>query len=404
MKILYLSDDFPPDNLGGAGVVAHNLAKAFKELGHDIYVVSTTQDKSKEGSYVQDGFKIYKIYSRYHRRWRAYFSLYNPQTVKKVSKIIADIKPDVIHAHNVHYHLSYHCLKIAKKSGAKVFLTAHDVMSINYGKIKLLKEATCENYLDYCKLSVLGQIKEFKKRYNPARNLIIKRYLKKYVDKTIAVSDALKSVLVLNGITNVGVIHNGIDVNVCEVDQEMVSVFKKNNGLENKKIILFGGRISEGKGINQAIESLSLILKEVPNAVLLIAGSDGKGINNINLPIKFLGWIRRNEMNIVYSACSIVLVPSVCIVDSFPTVNLEAMAFKKPVIGTCFGGTPEVVVDGETGYIVNSLDVNLLADKIIDLLRDEQKAIQFGQNGYERVKNYFNLDQQAAKYFKLYSN
>ena len=200
MKILYLSDDFPPDNLGGAGVVAHNLAKAFKELGHDIYVVSTTQDKSKEGSYVQDGFKIYKIYSRYHRRWRAYFSLYNPQTVKKVSKIIADIKPDVIHAHNVHYHLSYHCLKIAKDSGARVILTAHDTMLYSYGKV-----------YDGSKIPLFKDAWDHKLRFNPLRNLIIKYYLRN-VDKIAAVSDALRRALINNGIKNVETIHNGINL------------------------------------------------------------------------------------------------------------------------------------------------------------------------------------------------
>ena len=403
MKILFLSDDFPPDNFGGAGVVAYGLAKAIKKLGHDICVVSTTQDRSKEGNYVQDGLRIYKIYSRYHRRWRAYLSLYNPQTVKKVSKIISSIKPDVVHAHNIHYHLSYYCLKIAKKIGAKVFLTAHDVMLVHYGKIKIPKETTCENYLNYCKLSALDQVKEYKKRYNPVRNLVIKRYLKKYVNNVIAVSDALKKALILNGITKVEVIHNGIDVNEHEVDFEAVSVFKKTNNLENKKIILFGGRISEGKGVNQVLESLGLILKEVPDALLLIAGSDGSGINKTTLPIKFMGWLGQEDMKIAIAASDVVVFPSVYL-ESFGMISLEAMAAKKPVVGTCFGGTPEIVVDGETGYIVNPNNVNLLADRITDLLRDEQKAIKFGQNGYERVKNYFSLDQQAAKYFRLYSN
>src|SRR3989338_10735534 len=117
MKILFLSDDFPPDNLGGAGVAACNLAKTLKEFGHDVYIISTTQDKSKEGKQIQDGLNIYIIHSQYHRRWRSYFSLYNPQTVSKVKELVFDIKPDVIHAHNIHYHLSYYCLKIAKKSG-----------------------------------------------------------------------------------------------------------------------------------------------------------------------------------------------------------------------------------------------------------------------------------------------
>ena len=62
MKILYLSDDFPPNNLGGAGVVAYSLAKTINNLGHEVNVISTTQDKNEEGVFAQDGLKIYKIY------------------------------------------------------------------------------------------------------------------------------------------------------------------------------------------------------------------------------------------------------------------------------------------------------------------------------------------------------
>jgi len=401
MKILFLSDDFPPNSLGGAGIVAHNLAKAIKELGHDVYVVSATQDRSGEGSYVQDGLKVCKIYSEYHRRWRAYRSLYNPYTVKKVRKVIADIKPDVVHAHNIHSHLSYYCLKIAKLAGASVFLTAHDVMLFNYGKIKIPAEATCENYFDYCGSSAWGQIKEYKKRYNPVRNLIIKRYLQKYVNKIIAVSDALKRVLVLNGITNMVVIHNGIDVNAQEVDLGAVLNFKKINNLENKKIILFGGRISEDKGINQAMESLQLILKEVPDALLLIAGSDGSGINKTTLPIKFMGWLGQEDMKIAIAASDVVLVPSICF-DTFGMIVLEAMAARKPVVATCFGGTPEIVIGGETGHIVNPYDIETTTDKIADLLKNTGEAESFGRKGYERAKNDFSLKQQAEKYLELY--
>lgn len=403
MKILFLSDDFPPDNLGGAGVVAYNLAETIKELNHDVYVISTTQNKNQEGSCFQDGFKVYRIYSQYHRRWRAYFSLYNPQTVNKVSKIIAEVKPDVVHAHNIHYHLSYYCLKIAKKSGAKVFLTAHDVMLFNYGKIKIPKEATCQNYWDYCRLSILGQIKEFKKRYSPVRNLVIRRYLKKYVDKIIAVSDALKKVLILNGITNVETVHNGINVGEYEINQEAVSVFKKNNGLGNQKIILFGGRISEEKGINQAIESFGLILKEFPESLFVVAGSGGADFNKSILSIKFLGWLNQEDMKLAFAASDVVLFPSICF-DTFGMVVLEAMAAKKPVIGTCFGGAREVVVDGETGYIVNPYSIKTMADKIVDFLKNKEKAQEFGQRGYGLARNFFSLQQQAQKYLDLYKN
>ena len=401
MTILFLSDDFPPNNLGGAGTVAYNLAKTIKELGHDVFVVSTTQDKNEEGDHIQNGLRVYKIYSQYHRRWRAYLSLYNPQTVNKVSKIIADIKPDVVHAHNIHYHLSYYCLKIAKKSGAKVFLTAHEVMSVNYGKIKIPKEATCENYINYTKQTVFNQIRENKRRYNLFRNVIIKHYLNKYVDKIFAVSVALKKILIYNGIRNVEVVHNGIDVNMYEIDLEAVSIFKKTNDLENKRVILFGGRVSEGKGINQIIQALGLILKTIPNALLVVAGSDNLEIGRVILPVKFLGYLSQKNIKLALVASDIVVSPSICC-DPFPNINLEAMACKKPVISTCFGGSSEVVTEGKTGYIINPYDIKTMADRIVDLLKSSEKSREFGQRGYEQIRDFFNLRQQAEKYLNYY--
>ena len=197
------------------------------------------------------------------------------------------------------------------------------------------------------------------------------------------------------------VIHNGIDVNAQEVDLGAVLNFKKINNLENKKIILFGGRISEDKGINQAMESLQLILKEVPDALLLIAGSDGSGINKTTLPIKFMGWLGQEDMKIAIAASDVVLVPSICF-DTFGMIVLEAMAARKPVVATCFGGTPEIVIGGETGHIVNPYDIETTTDKIADLLKNTGEAESFGRKGYERAKNDFSLKQQAEKYLELY--
>ena len=114
MRILFLQDDFPPQSFGGAGNVAFDLAREIKKRGHSVFVLTAVRDKKDEGSVEYEGLKVFKVYSNYHERWRAYLSLYNPQTVKKIKNLIDEIKPDIIHAHNVHYHLSYHSLKLAK--------------------------------------------------------------------------------------------------------------------------------------------------------------------------------------------------------------------------------------------------------------------------------------------------
>ena len=135
MRIFYLQDDFPPESKGGAGAAVSDLAIWMMNAGHEVHVVTTTPDRSSQEMSIQGGLTVHRIFSAYHERWRAYLSLWNPWTAGKVRRLIAQARPDVVHAHNIHYHLSYQCLPVAKASGAKVFLTAHDVMLLHYGKL-----------------------------------------------------------------------------------------------------------------------------------------------------------------------------------------------------------------------------------------------------------------------------
>ncbi len=398
MKILVLSDTFPPTAPGGAGQIAFKLASAFLKKGHQVFVITTRQDKLIPEQEVFKGLKVFRIYSNYHERWRACLSLYNPQVVGRVRTLIKEIKPEVVYAHNIHYYLSYYCLKLAQKYSKGVFLTVHDMMLVYYGK---WKPKSFNNF----KITILDQIQEAKKRYNPFRNIII-RFLLKYVDKIFAVSCALAHVLNHNGIQNIEVLHNGIDVDNWKIKKEEIRQFKQQYNIQNKKVIFFGGRLSELKGGEKIIQVMKKVVEQIPETVLLIAGkkqgyaqkmlrfAQQLGISN---NIVLTGWLDNNEIKSAYYSCEIVVVPSIYL-DPFPTLNLEAMACKKPVVGTCFGGTPEIVEDGKTGYIVNPFNVGVVAEKIINLLRNPQKAKEFGELGYKRVKEKFSLQNQAEKY------
>jgi len=407
MKILFLTDWFPPYSAGGAEQIVLNLANGFKERGYEVFVISTVQDKTK-GNDGQDG--IYRVYvPHYHERWRAYRSLYRPLVAKKIEGIIKDIKPDIVHAHNIHYYLSYHCLKIAKKYCPKVFLTAHDVQLFHYGKLiefvdyKSLLVPKNFNY----RVSAWQQIRRYKKRYNPFRNIIIRYYLG-YVDKIFAVSRAVKEALNQNGIRNVAVVHNGINSEDWTIDLDEIKRFKQKYNLLAKKIVFFGGRLSFLKGGRQIIQAMAEVVKEVPDAVLLLVGRKDKYIEEISevaqekgVPLINTDWISGKELVAAYWSSEVVVVPSVYL-DPFPTVNLEAMACKRPVIATCFGGSQELVVNGESGFVINPLDIKTTAKKIKLILEDETLATKFGNNGFQRIKDHFTINHQIDRLLKFY--
>lgn len=403
MKILFLSDSFPPGSSGGAEIVAHDLAKELLKKGHEIFVITATREKSKKKKIKFDGLVVYRIYSNYHPRWRAWLSLYNSQTISKVANIIKEIRPDIVHAHNIHQHLSYYCLKIAKRYARAVFLTAHDVMLFNYGKLMP------KNGNDIYRVSAWDQIKGARKRYNPFRDIIIRHYLK-YTDKIFAVSNSLKKLLRINGIKNVETIYNGIDINDWKIDLDKVRKFKEKYNLQNKKVIFFSGRLSDAKGGDQVLKAVALVGKEMKNTVLLVAGKKNRYVEKMEKLIKelnleknviFTGWLKGDELKAAYSGADIFVSPSLCF-EAFGMTNLEAMACKKPVVSSYFGGPKEVVIDGKTGYLVNPNNVGLMARKIIDLLKDLEKAKQFGEAGYQRAKNFFSLDKQVKETLKWY--
>jgi len=411
MRILYLADDFPPTSYGGGGIVAYNLAKEMARRGNEVFVITTVQKRGEEKKEIFDGLVIYRIYSNYPHPYflKSYISLYNPFTIPKIKKIIKELKPNIIHAHHIHSHISYYSFKIAKKSGAKVFLTAHDTMLVSYGKAYFKENET--NF----KISVRYQIKIAKKGYNPFRNVVIKHYLK-YVDKIFTVSDALGRVLSDNGILKTETIHNGIDFFKWQAvyNENKIKEFKNRFNLERKKIIFWGGgRLSGAKGSEQILKALKIIKENyrIIDAILVIAGDKGYFTDRIEEIAKKLnmrenivltGKLNLEEMQTAFFASNLSVTPSVCF-DSFPTVNLEAMAAGKPVVATCFGGSRELVKDNETGFIVNSNNEELMAEKIYDLLQNPEKARDFGEKGFERVKNLFSIGSQAEKTLYWYN-
>ncbi len=389
MKIVLLQDDFPPESRGGAGILVATLALALKRKGHLVSVIAATEQKEREGKGEWEGIQVYRIYSSYHERWRAYRSLYNPATVTPLDKLLRELKPDVIHAHNVHYHLSYYALILAKRYAKVVLLTAHDEMLFHYGKFY--------EYIGRGNYAVhwWQLVRRFTKRYNPLRNVLIRRSLKGI--RIVTLSHIHQRVLAENGFASI-VIYNGIDPTGWPAPLVAVNAFKKKYDLKDKKVILFAGRISELKGFGKARAMFEKVQEQERDACLVIAGKEGDPF----LGVVYTNWLAPEEMKAAYGASDVVIFPSIYF-DPFGLVNIEAMASKKPVVATSFGGAPEIVKDGETGYVVNPYDTELFARKVVELLEDPEQASRFGEAGRARVLAQFTADKMAENYLRVYS-
>lgn len=404
MKILFLTDSFPPDNFGGAGIVAHNLATKLGQVGHEIWVITAVQNKDKAGQFKENGLTVIKLYSDYHERWRAWRGINNHYLVREIKKLIKEIKPDIVHAHNIHQHISYKSLKIAKAVAKGVFLTAHDVMLFYYDKLMPRGD-------NYCfRIKTADRIKIARKRYNPFREIFIRHYLK-YADKIFAVSQSLKDLLAINGIKNVEVVYNAIEPGNWQAKSSEIEDFKDKYSLRDKKVILFGGRLSGSKGAEQIIMALAKIKDSNKEIRLLVAGQKGKYTEhllklaqefNVEGNIIFTGWLDPKSLKLAYYNANLCVFPSLCY-ETFGLTLIEAMACHKPVVSSYFGGPKEIVIDNQTGYLVNPSEIEQLTAKITDLLNNSAKAEAFGQAGYNRVVELFSMDKQIAKTLAWYN-
>jgi len=84
-------------------------------------------------------------------------------------------------------------------------------------------------------------------------------------------------------------------------------------------------------------------------------------------------------------------------------VVVEAMASGKPVVATRVGGIPEVVLDNDTGLLVEPMNIDSLAQSVISLLKDEKRSMAMGEAGRRRAKAIFSKDEMIQKIYRLYN-
>jgi type III pantothenate kinase len=317
---------------------------------------------------------------------------------------VEELDPDLVHGHVLHLHLSFGLVRALDKEGLPVVLTAHDT------GIFCPTKYVCrppENPNSPATAKDCASCLRF--RYLPGRATVTTGLVNRHVKAVASVSRALAGILQANGVERVEVIPNGLDPRRLAGEGWPGERFRKELSLGNDPLVLFGGRLHRLKGDEEALRALAGVASRFP-ARLVIAGQ--KELFNSRLQalakelgiedrIVLAGWLERERMLGAYRAASAVLVPSIY-PDPFPTVNLEAMALSRPVVGTRFGGTPEVVEDGRTGYVVDPRDAEETAGALARLLEDQDRAERMGRAGAERIEKKFSLKLQCDRFLELY--
>lgn len=181
--------------------------------------------------------------------------------------------------------------------------------------------------------------------------------------------------------------------------------------------ITFAGTICEKKGVRQLIQSFPLVKEKFPNAILNLYGRDWlfpdgssyiKMLKETELPqlgvfakdVIFHGAVSFAEIPNIYVKAAVCVFPSH--METLGLVAPEAMAMEKPVIFTKLGPGPEVITDGETGWLCNPHHPNDIANKIIQVLSNPHKAIEIAKKGRQSVLQQFEIKTIVLKNIEFY--
>jgi phosphatidylinositol alpha-1,6-mannosyltransferase len=178
-------------------------------------------------------------------------------------------------------------------------------------------------------------------------------------------------------------------------------------GLSNCKVLLTVARLVPRKNHKVVLQALPTVLKQVPNLKYLIAG-DGPEKKNLQKMVQelalghvviFAGDIPHGKISDYYNLCHVFIMTNRLEpggdVESFGMVFIEANALGKPVIGGRSGGAAESIVDGTTGFLVDPDDPVDVGERLLQLLKNEDLAMDMGIAGWERVKRDFDWTTRA---------
>jgi glycosyltransferase involved in cell wall biosynthesis len=170
-------------------------------------------------------------------------------------------------------------------------------------------------------------------------------------------------------------------------------------------VVLAAGRLSPEKGFGVLVEAAATICHDHPGVGIVLFGEGvlrpelERRISELGLAGRLVMPGFRTDLDSLIGAADVVVLPS--FTEGLPNVALEASAAGVPVVATAVGGTPEAVLDGESGFLVPPGDPPSLAARVGELLADPFLRAQFGAAGRDRMRTAFTFESQAEAYLKL---
>ena len=225
----------------------------------------------------------------------------------------------------------------------------------------------------------------------------------------VAVSEDLKQfILEKVGVSSnrITVLYNGVDLPRPPSPTDIDACRNELHLPEGDQVVGVVGNLYPVKGHQYLIEGIPEVLEKCPNTSFIFAGRGQletelkDQVHRLGLDgrVHFLGL--RQDIPSILALLDVFVLPSLS--EGLSMAILEAMMAGKPVIATRVGGNPEIVLDGETGFLVPPKDSQALAASLITLLMNRDHALQLAERGKHRAEGQFSLRTMVSAYQSLY--
>ena len=407
MNILYFSFEYPPFFVGGLGTYAYEMTRCFARMGHSVTVFAKSSGDALTRDLI-DGVEVHRplladmsdvlplIVTEDLRNWP-------PASLSYLSEVFA-----------------YNLLSVTKsvnqlvKADRRHFdvVVAHDWFSVEAGV--MCKKAIGAPFVQHLHSVEEGRVGDGSPTIKGLERLGARK-----ADLVVTVSYSMRDQLISLGYEEkkIRVVHNGVDekkYDPARFSKEEITEFRDKLGVGENPVILFIGRLTWVKGVDTLVRAMPMILKEVPDAQLVILGKgDEEGLiqnlvnqlgiqENVKLHFKY---VPEEERIKYYAAADVAVFPSKY--EPFGIVCTEAMSMEKPVVVGARGvsGFREQIIPSgpnRCGSHVNPDDPRDVALFTTELLKDEDLRKKFGKNARKRVLESFTIDRIAEDTIKVY--
>ncbi len=358
---------------GGSGVVATELGKSMGAVGHKVHFIS--YDQPARLDFFSENLFYHEVSVSQYPLFK-----YPPYEIALSSKIVEVVKSAELDILHVHYAIPHAAAAVMAKNVLKEHGIYIPIVTTLHGTdITLVgRDATYESVINYAL---------------------------HHSDGITAVSESLRrdTLNLFDLRKDIEVITNFVDIQ--RFSKKPKEHFKLAVAPNGERVVIHTSNFRKVKRVDDVVEIFKRIQEKIPARLLMVG--DGPERDRLEREcrkseicdkVSFLG--KQNAVEEILSIGDLFLMPSET--ESFGLAALEAMACEVPVVSSNTGGLPEVNIDGVTGFICNVGDVEEMAARSLEILKDDTTLATFKTNALTHAKTY-DIDKICPQYEAYYT-